>query len=330
VELDAYRGKRILITGGTGYLGTNLIQGLVHTPCTIIRLGRPTAAFVSVDGIACIEDVVGDIRDREIWPSLLEGVDYVFHLAAYEHKHGSEHDPVLDLEVNALSVLHLLEVCRQEKYFPKIVFVSSTNIVGLPSKIPIDETSVDNPLTVYAIHKLMAEKYLQYYAREFHLQSVTLRLSNVYGPAPDDESAAHVVLNRIIRKAVRGGPLTLYKNHSCVRDYVFVDDVTTAFLMAGISREAASGQYFVIGTGVGCRIMDAVNLIAERTALRTGRRPAVEVKPTEPLEAIEWRNSVADMSRFRVATGWSPRVFLIEGIDRTIDYFLNDREKAVR
>ena len=257
-------------------------------------------------------------------------MNFVIHLAAYEHKHGSERNAMLDLNVNALSILHLLEVCRQEGLSPKIVFASSTNLVGLPSKLPVDETFTDNPLTLYAIHKLMAEKYLRHYAREFQLQSVTLRLSNVYGPVPDHNIAARVVLNRIIRKAVRGGPLTLYKNHSCVRDYVFVDDVITAFLAAGTIKGGGNGQHFVIGSGVGHRIAEAVNLVADRVALRTGHRLAVELDATVPIEAVEWRDFVADTSRFQAVSGWSPQVSLLDGIDRTVDYFLHEAQECLR
>ena len=191
------------------------------------------------------------------------------------------------------------------------------------------ETFADDPLTIYAIHKLTAEKYLQYYAREFQIQSVTLRLSNVYGPVPEYHIGARVVLNRIVREAVRGGPLILYKNYSCVRDYVFVDDVITAFLLAGTSNAPTNGQYFLIGTGVAHRIMDAVNLVADRVALRRGgHRPAVEIDPAAPIEAVEWRHFVADTSRFHAATGWSPQVSLLEGVDRTIDYFLNEPDES--
>jgi nucleoside-diphosphate-sugar epimerase len=121
-----------------------------------------------------------------------------------------------------------------------------------------------------------------------------------------------------------GGPLTLFNNQSCIRDYGFIDDVLSAFLMAGTSREAEYGQKFVIGSGEGWCIADAINLIADRTALQTGHRPTVQQKSDEPLEAVEWRNFIADTSCFSRATGWSHNTSLIEGIDHTVDFFLNE------
>ena len=126
-------GQKILITGGAGYLATNLIAQLRETDCHIIRVDLPGAMFAPVTGKAYVDDIEGNISDRAVWMSNLENVDVVFHLAAYEHKHGSEFNPILDFEVNSLSVLHLLEVCRLKKYVPRIVFASSSNLVGFPN-----------------------------------------------------------------------------------------------------------------------------------------------------------------------------------------------------
>lgn len=271
---------------------------------------------------------MGDVSHRKTWEKSLPGVDYVFHLAAHEHKRGVAHNPSLDLKVNTLSVIQLLEVCRQKGLGPKIIFASGTNITGLTSTLPVDETTFDDPLIPFAINKLTAEKYLQYYSKEFHLQTVPLRLANVYGPAPDHEIAKRVVLNRIITAASRGESLTLFKNRNCIRDYAYIDDVLAAFLLAGINEKVLTGQHHVIGSGVGWPIKDVVNLIADRAAKRTGCRPSVELNFEEPLELIEWRDFVADSSTFMTATGWSHKTSLIEGIDHTMDFFLNELVEA--
>ena len=160
-------------------------------------------------------------------------MDYVFHLAAKEYFYRSEYDPEQDLQFNALPILRLLEVCRVQTYRPKIVFASSANLFGLVDTLPVNEDNRDNPLTMWAVHKLTAENYLRLYAQQFGIQSITLRLANVYGPTARWSVMDRVVINKVIAKALDGEALVTYANQSCVRDYVFLDDVVSAFMLAG-------------------------------------------------------------------------------------------------
>ena len=324
--LAFYNNKRILITGAAGYLATNLILQLREIDCHIIRVDLPGAMFTPVTGKACVDDIEGNISHCAVWMANLESVDVVFHLAAYEHKHGSEFNPIPDLEVNSLSVLHLLEVCRLKKYSPRIIFASSSNLVGLPAQLPINETFQDDPLTIYAIHKLASERYLQYYTREFGQHSIALRLANVYGPVLNIQASVRVVLNRIIYRALKGEKILLYRNSACIRDYVWIDDVVAAFLAAAcIGNEYATGQYYLIGSGSGYPIADVLRMIADKVAQHTGKKTIIEEDINATLEPIEWRNFVADTSRFTEATGWKAGITLDEGIDRVIDYFLSEQ-----
>jgi nucleoside-diphosphate-sugar epimerase len=322
--LSAYAGKTILITGANGYLGSALTAALDAADCRVVLLARrPHGTRPPEPADAARYRVIrGDVAGREIWREALPGVDYVFHLAAHEHRHGAGHEPEQDLRVNLLSTLHLFEVCRSEGLTPRIVFASSSNLVGLPAQLPVGDDAPDDPLTVYAIHKLASEYYLRHYAREYQLPGVTLRLTNVYGPSPRAgyEVNGRVVLNGIVSAALHGGCVALYRNRACIRDYVFVDDVTRAFLAAGASQ-IRDGRHFVIGSGEACRIADAVGTVVERIARRGWRRPEVRVDEAVAIEPVELRNFVADTSGFRAATGWTPRVMLEEGVDRTIDYF---------
>jgi len=323
--LTFYKNKKILITGAAGYLATNLIAQLREIDCHIVCVDLPGVMFTRVAaGKAYVDDVEGDISDPAVWMSNLENVDIVFHLAAYEHKHGSEFNPVLDFEVNSRSVLHLLEVCRLNNYFPRIVFSSSSNLVGLPVQLPVNETFKDSPLTLYSIHKLASEKYLQYYAREFGQHSIILRLANVYGPGLNRQTSVRVVLNKIIDRASKGKKLVLYSNNACIRDYVWIDDVAAAFLAAAcLGNEYATGQYYLIGNGIGYKMSDVLRMIADKVSRRTGKKTVIQEDTNEKLEAIEWRNFVADTTKFTEATGWKARTSLDEGIDRTVDYFLS-------
>jgi nucleoside-diphosphate-sugar epimerase len=325
--LNHYTGKTILITGASGYLATSLINSLKTIDCKIVRLSRKNK-LGPITGNARIVDIAGDIRTKEIIEKALkQHIDVIFHLAAYEHNHGSEFNPILDLEINTLAILHLLEVCRLKKYVPRIVFASSSNLVGLPAQLPVNETCQDNPSTIFALHKLFSEKYLQYYAREFGQHSIVLRLANVYGPVCNMQASVGVVLNRLIDRALKGEKLFLYRNGDCIRDYVWIDDVVAAFHAAAcLGNQYATGQHYLIGSGSGYQISEVMTMIADKVAQRTGQKTAIEKDANERLEAIEWRNFVADTGAFNEATGWKAIISIDEGIDRTIDFFLRAKK----
>lgn len=326
--IPGFENKRILITGGRGYLATNLCNGLKDTSCDLRRLSRSTDSRLPMNGVVRVEDLSGDIRDRTLWERVLANVEVIYHFAAQTSVSVANENPSADSEINTWPILYLLETCRQNHWHPIVLFSGTVTETGIPSRLPVDETHPDNPLTIYDLNKLMAENYLKYYARQGTVRGATLRLSNVYGPGPASRRADRGVLNRMIRQALSGETLTIYGDGCQVRDYIYVEDVVAAFLLAGARIDALNGEHWIIGSGEGHTIAEAVNLVAERVALTTGRRVAVEhVDPPSPQSPIETRNFVADSSRFARATGWQARVSLMEGIDRTIEAFLKEESQ---
>lgn len=320
-----YRGKKILITGASGYIGSSIFKVLSDTDCDIVLLTHSQSLKLIAETKARVEIIEGDIAKSDIWNKILPGVDIVFHLAAYEHRHGSKFDPKEDLIINAASVLLMLEVCREKGLSPKIVLASSSNIAGIPQILPVNESAPDNPLTLYAIHKLTAEKYLEYYARNFNIPSCVLRLANIYGPAPNYDISRKVVLNKIIHKAINGGPLILFRNKSKIRDFIFIDDAVGAFLAAGISQNTANGSYYYIGSGQGYTLEKIVMIVGRETEMIMGIASPVEINTETAIEDVEMRDFVADYSSFQNMTGWSPKIGLVAGIDRTIKFFTNEK-----
>lgn len=315
----AMQGRRVLITGGTGYLASRLLEALHDVPCEIVRLTREASPSRQAPGRAAVIDVTGDIRDAQVWERALPGVEVVFHLAAQTSAQVANDDPTGDLATNVVPMVHLLEICRRLGSRPVVVFASTVTVIGLSRRVPVDEVHTHQPRTIYDLHKLMAEQYLVYSAREGFNRGIVLRLSNVYGPGPLGTRADRGVLNQWIRKALRGEPLIIYGEGDQVRDYVYVDDVTCAFLQAALSIERIDGRFFVIGSGRGHTIAEAANLVAERVALATDRRVQVNhIAPPRPASPIEGRSFIADTRAFRVATGWQALVGLPEGIDLTI------------
>jgi len=320
---SAAAGQRILVTGGAGYLATNLISLLSNADCHIIRLARPGALLVPMNSVAQIEDVTGDVRKRSTWEQVLVGTDIVFHFAAQTSAYVANKNPPADLDNNFMPMLHLLETCRQHGRQPIVLFASTVTVTGIPTRLPVDETHPDHPITIYDLHKLMAEQYLKWYASQRIVRGSILRLSNVYGPGPKSSRSDRGILNQMIHKALVGELLTVYKPGDCLRDYVYVEDVVQAFLAAVHHIEAVNGQHFIIGSGQGHTIDQAINLVADRVALKTGRLVTVKyIDPPSPQSPIEDRNFVADSRRFSQATGWRARYLLAEGIDRTVKAFL--------
>lgn len=320
-ELAAfYSGKNILVTGGMGYLATNLVALLEGIDCSIVLLDLTDGAVMSPDGSAKIQCVVGDVRERPVWEQVLGGIDVVFHFAAQTSAYAANQDPFSDLDINVKPLLHLLEVSRHQSPHPIVLFSSTVTIAGIPARLPVDETHPDSPLTIYDVHKLMAEQYLKLYARLGIVKGAILRLANVYGPGPASSRSDRGVLNQMVRKALDGESLTVYRPGDRLRDYVYVEDVALAFVQAAGNIDELNSEHFLIGSGQGHTIGEAIDLVAERVALRTGiHAPVVYVDPPAELSPIEDRDFVADSRHFSQRTGWQACCSLAEGIDRTVE-----------
>lgn len=322
--ISALSGKRILITGGSGFIGPSILAALQDVACHVSRLSRTTTPQVDqLTGKATIKDLTGDVRDASVWAQVLEGVDVVIHLAGQTSATVAEQDPGTDWQANVAPMLHLLECCRQRRAKPLILFSGTVTQAGIAGTMPVDEARPDHPITIYDLHKLIAEQYLKYYCEQGIVRGAVLRLANVYGPGPLSSAPDRGILNMMVRKALAGETLTVYGSGRHLRDYVYVDDVALAFLAAATNAERIHARHFVIGSGQGHLLVDAIHLVADRVASRTGRHVPVEhVDPPTPAPPIACRDFVADVTAFSDATGWTPRVTLQTGIDRTVEAFL--------
>ena len=322
--MEPYEGRTILITGGRGYIGSALTRSLAEVNCKLILLDQsPVDAWRFEGQRAEVSLLNGDVSVRKTWDAALAGVDYVFHLAAKEYFYRSEYDPELDLQFNAVPILRLLEVCSTQNYRPKIVFASSANLFGMVDTLPVNEDSRDDPLTMWAVHKLTAEHYLQLYSQQFGIKSITLRLANVYGPTARWSVMTRVVINKVIAKALNGEPLVTYDNRSCVRDFVFLEDVVQAFLLAGADCGSTESPIYVIGSGEGMAIVDVWQMIAGSVGPHIGKDVSMRFDGAVKIEPLEWRSFVADTTRFQQATGWRVLTGLAKGIDITVRAFLS-------
>ncbi len=311
-------GKTIAVTGAAGFIGGRVVDRLASATGRVIRVARTTLPRVE-NTSANVIDVIGDVTDRAIWDEVAHA-DIVFHFAA--ETGASCDDADASFHANVVPIRHLLAVCAERRRRPMVVFAGTATEAGIPTQLPVDEDQPDDPVTAYDRHKLMAENDLKTAAAEGAICGATLRLSNVYGPGAAGKGRDRDVLNRMIKAALGGEPLTVYGSGEYLRDYVFVEDVVDAFLEAADHAADMNGRHFIVGSGRGVSIRDAFELIAARVESFTGRRvPVVTMAPPDALSDLQKRNFVADPSRFSAVTGWRPSWSLSDGIDRTIEAF---------
>ena len=296
--LLAYRGLTVAVTGAAGFLGGCLVNRLAAVDCRIVPVTRTAP---------------------RPWDEVVNA-DVVFHFAAQTSSVAAADNPDRDFAANVAPMRQLLESCRRLRRRPVVLFAGTVTQSGIPSRLPVNEDAIDQPVTIYDQHKLIAEGDLKTASSDGTVYGATLRLANVYGPGGHGRNTDRDILNLMIAAAVRGEPLTVYGAGDYVRDYVFVEDVVDAFLMAAIHPDRVNGRHYVIGSGRGITIREAFELVATRVEALTGRRvPVSTAEPPRPLSAIEQRHFVADPSRFSAATGWLPAWSLSDGIDRTIE-----------
>jgi len=317
--LKFYENKKILITGASGYVAWSLIKQLVKFDCTLICFSRDAKKIEKQKGNANFQFIEGNYQDQVTFQKAVKNSDIIFHLASQTSVYDAEKDPLADYEANVRPMQLLLEACRINNNCPIIIFSGTSTQCGMPREFPIDENVIDNPITTYDFHKLQAERWLKFYTNQGWVKGVSLRLTNVYGPGPKTSSADRGILNLMIQKALRGEELTVYGTGKYIRDYVYIQDVISAFLSAPFYIKDLIGKHFVLGSGEGKTINDAIHLVGKLVSQKTGKQVVVKyVKLPSDLLQIEFRDFVSDISGFSLCTKWKPKYTLRKGIGVTI------------
>ncbi len=316
-----FKGKTVLVTGAGGYIAGRLIERLVNTGCDrLVRLSRKTA----LKDIPLVNrwDIQADLSRDNGWVEWLSGVDVVYHLAGQTSAYIAEDNPQDDWTANVLPLVNLCQACKEISVNPIVVFASTATVIGLSERLPVNESHPEVPITIYDIHKLLAEKLLFLYTRMGCLQGCALRLANVYGPGNASGSQDRGVVNKLIQMALGGLNLRIFGKGENIRDYVYIDDVVEAFLLAAVNHKQTAGRPFFIGSGRGYTLNDAIHAIACAAANFTGKKVIVEnAEAPSALLGIERRDFIADVSAFSAMCGWSPRRELHEGLAMTAAFF---------
>jgi len=318
---SSFENQRIIITGGLGFLGSSLALKLADAGARVTVIdnlhplygGNPFNIAAARDRI---EVIVDDVRNLEVMGALIERADIMFHLAAQVSYIDSLSMPYEDLDLNARTTLGILEHCRKSNPGLRILFSSSRMIYGKADAPLLSETSATNPLSLYGIHKLTAEKYLLMYFRDFGIPSTVLRLTNPYGPRQQIKHSKYSVVGWFVRQAMEGNVIKVFGDGEQLRDYVFVDDIVTAMIRCA-ERPSTVGEVVNVGSGQSTRFRDMVS-----TVISCVQRGQVEFVPwPDNYERVETGDIAVDISKLKSLTGWEPQCTLQEGIQRTFEYY---------
>ena len=319
--LDAYRGRRLLVTGGLGFIGSNLARRLVDLGAHVSIVD----ALIPDHGgnrfnIAGFEDRITlhvvDVRDSATMRRLVEGQDVVFNLAGQVSHIDSMRDPYTDLEINCRSQLTVLEACRNHNPRVKVVFAGTRQIYGKPDALPVTERHLVRPTDVNGINKAAGEYYHLVYNNVFGVRATALRLTNIYGPRQLLKHNRQGFIGWFIRLAIEDQEIQVFGDGSQVRDFVYVDDAVEAFLAAG-AIDAVNGEAFNVGGEEHIAHRDLVKMLVELAG--RGRYTFVEWPPEK--KVIDIGSFYADSTLFKTRTSWTPAVKLAEGLRRTVEYY---------
>jgi UDP-glucose 4-epimerase len=319
--LEFYRRRRVMITGGLGFIGSNLARRLVELDADVLLVDSLIPDYGgNLFNIAGIEDRVrvnvADVRQASTMNYLVRDREIIFNLAGQVSHIDSMTDPHTDLEINCRSQLTILEACRRFNPNTRVVYASTRQIYGKPQSLPVTEQHLVRPTDVNGINKAAGENYHLVYNNVFGVRACSLRLTNVYGPRQLIRHNRQGFIAWFIRLALEGREIQVFGDGSQIRDFVYVDDAVDAFLRAGCA-DALCGEAFNVGGDEHLSHRELVALLVELAG--SGSYRFVEWPPEK--KAIDIGSFYADSTRFKKAVGWAPRVDMREGLARTLAYY---------
>ena len=319
--MSRFANQRAFVVGGMGFIGANLADRLIEDGAAVTILTplrerhADQAEAFERRGARIVE---GDLRDRELMPSLVDGQHVIFNLSGQSGAVRSMEDPWPDLDVNLRGNLVLLESIRAANPRAKLVFAGSRLQYGKPESLPVREEDLGDPLCLHAVHKRTVEEYLKLYAHLFGLSYTVARITNPYGPGQPKGRTAYGVINRLIHLALADEVLTIYGEGDQQRDYVHIADVVEA-LLALASSPHANGRAYNVASGVGTRLVDVAKQII---AIAGGGRIEHVAWPALARQ-VETGDFVADISRAQRELAWAPARALTSGLEETVRHYRN-------
>jgi UDP-glucose 4-epimerase len=326
-NMEKLQGKKILVTGGLGFIGSNLCIELVrlgaHVTIVDNMLPRQGGNLFNIKEIENrIQVQFSDVRDQFSMNYLVRGVDYVFHLAGQVNHVDSMRNPLQDLDINCKGTLVLLEALRLNNRNAKMIFAGTRGEYGSSVKLPVDEDHPTNPKGIYAVTNLSAEKMVLVYDDIHGVKGTCLRITNTYGPRHQMMHDEYGVFNWFIRKALDDGEIPVFGDGRIVRDFLYVDDLVRCLLMVAVT-DRSYGEVFNVGTDTPV----SFHSLAERIVKVIGKGNVKFTEFTQERKEVEPGDYYTNISKIRSSVGWESRVALEEGIKRTADFYRMNRKE---
>ncbi|MFM2027003.1 MAG: hypothetical protein RLZZ339_1720 [Cyanobacteriota bacterium] len=316
-----FTNKNILITGGVGFIGSNLARKLVNLGANVTLVDSLIPEYGG--NLFNIYDIknqvtlnITDVRDPFAMAYLIQGQDFLFNLAGQTSHLDSMNDPHTDLNINASAQLSILEACRKHNPNITIIFASTRQLYGKPEYLPVDENHPIRPVDVNGINKLAGEWYHLLYNNVHKIRACALRLTNTYGPGMRVKDARQTFLGIWIRKLIEGKPIQVFGEGSQLRDFNYVDDVVDALLMVA-GNDKANGEVFNLGSSEYINLKDLAALLVE--LYQDGTYELIPFPPERKI--IDIGDYYSDYTKINQVIHWSPQVSLKEGLSKTLNYY---------
>lgn len=323
---DSFKNKNVLITGGLGFVGSNLCIKLVSLGANVLAvdnmLPRQGGNIFNVEPVKNkIKINISDIRNQVSMNHLVKEQDYIFHLAGQVNHVDSVKNPLQDLSINVEGTLVIMEALKNCNRKAKAIFTGTRGEYGASLQLPVAESHSINPIGIYAITNFAAERIMLTYHNLHKIKSVCLRITNTYGPRHQMQHDEYGVFNWFIRKAMDNEVIPVFGDGRILRDYLYIDDLIDALLMTALC-EKSYGEVFNIGSGVPLNFVDLAKTIIK--VAKSGRTNFTGF--TSERKALEPGDYYADISKIKSIVGWKPKTVLEDGIKKTIQYYKKYRK----
>ena len=314
---EKIRGKKVLVTGGLGFVGHNIVKTLVNDwQCDVTVVDNCLNSSPAVLGgtLQKIKLIQASVLDDNFYP-LIDEAEYLFHLACVQIAHSGK-DPVMDLRVNAESTLRMLEYLRNNRRetFSRFIYTSSASVYGSSKNLPCREDGVTRVLSQYAATKLLGEQYTLMYQKLYDVPTVSVRYSNIYGVGQTPKNPYCGVIGKFIDHALQGRELQIFGDGQQTRDYTYISDAVDATILAAVHKSAV-GEVFNIGTGIETPVLQLAKIIQNIT----GTNKSVKHLPERDIDNI--RRRYMDIERIHSQLAWAPSVTIEDGLKETIEWY---------